>query len=167
MLVVYKLQGISRKIIQLLFVGMLLVEFYTLFLFFTSSVRDIFVIFMVFLFGIILKYLQGYLVYRIEIDVTNDIMWLNRTWGKQLLLSKNVKEWGYRIIVTEAEYISRTKNLELYLHTGRKIVYPFNLFGKKPSDKFKQALIDCLGSTPRTYSMKFFTMESDVLFVLL
>ncbi|HNQ16871.1 MAG TPA: hypothetical protein PKJ26_05305 [Candidatus Woesebacteria bacterium] len=167
MLETFQLKGIGRSMVQLLFVGTMLIEFYTIFLLVQSGGRDYFLFIMIFVFGLILKYLQGYLVYRIQVDVKNKSIVLNRSFGEVSIVSKDVKEWGYRIIVTEAEYISRTKNLEIYLNNGQKIIYPFNLFGTKPTDEFKQALIDCLGSTPKTYSMKSLTFQSDVLFVLL
>lgn len=167
MLETYQLKGIGRNIIQLLFVGTMLIEFYTIFLLIQSGGRDYFLFLMVVVFGLISKYHQGYLVYRIQVDVKNKSIVLNRSLGEVLLFSKDIKEWGYRLIQIEAEYISRSKNLEIYLNNGQKIVYPFNLLGTKPTDEFKQALIDCLGSTPKTYSMKSFTLQSDVLFVLL
>lgn len=112
------------------------------------------------------KYSLGFFIFRIDVDVEKQQICLYRSWGKYCLNASEVKGWGYRNIWnTEASGVQ--KNLEIRLKNGKKYVYPVHFLLFKPPEAWKQALIDCIGSSPTVYKSKYLTLESDVLFLLL
>lgn len=112
------------------------------------------------------KYSLGFFIFRIDVDVEKRQIWLYRSWGKHCLKVSDVERWGYRNI-WGTESAGFQKNLEIHLKNGKKYIYPLHFTFFKPSDTWKQAMIDCFGSTPSVFKSTYSTLESDVLFLLL